>query len=429
MADLAKSKSYPIEIRSKKDSTKKITINGTSTVTDNGDVDFRDTSGNLIVRYRKDGVIQPIYGYQIKDIDGTTAVISQDQIDDINSFKQNTIQRKGRDALTQQINPATKQNWTEGDANAFINANIPLNQNPINTNPISASTVSVGNLKARDNYSSIKYPEIADPDQDYIQFTLLKYEPITLSTSITNTKRSNKNIGATITLPIQSGITDSNTVQWGEDRLNPIETAGALSAFNTIGANTPKNAGQEFIYGISEALKIFGGDPNTSNAIKAYFAGQAVGNQNLLSRINGAVLNPNLELLFQGPQLRNFNFNFQLTPRTDTETEKVRKIIRTFKQAMSVQRTASELFLSAPNIFKIRYIFAPSNDDHSYLPRFKDCALTNFSVDYTPDGNYMTYADGSMTSYRLTMQFQELQPIYNDDYTAFDKDTDDYIGY
>lgn len=433
MADVAKSGPYPIEIRSKKDSTKKITINGTSTVTDNGDVDFRDTSGNLIVRYRKDGVIQPIYGYQIKDIDGTTVRLGDfpTGIDDINSFKQNTIQRKGRDALTQQINPATKQNWTEGDANAFINANIPLNQNPINTNPIVASTVSVGNLKAREEkkYSSIKYPEIADPKQDYIQFTLLKYEPVDLSTNITNTKRSNKNIGATITLPIQSGITDSNTVQWGEDRLNPVETASALSGFNSMSAKDPEDFVRNLTFGFQKAAKVFGSDPNTLNALKAYFAGQAVGNQNLLSRINGAVLNPNLELLFQGPQLRNFNFNFQLTPRTDKETEKVRKIIRTFKQAMSVQRTAAELFLSAPNVFEIRYIFAPSNDDHPYLPRFKDCALTNFSVDYTPDGNYMTYADGSMTSYRLTMQFQELTPIYNDDYTALDKDTDDYIGY
>ena len=45
--------------------------------------------------------------------------------------------------------------------------------------------------------------------------------------------------------------------------------------------------------------------------IKAYFAGQAVG-RNIVARATGQVLNPNMELLFQGPTLRTVNFNFKL---------------------------------------------------------------------------------------------------------------------
>ena len=45
----------------------------------------------------------------------------------------------------------------------------------------------------------------------------------------------------------------------------------------------------------------------------------------------------------------------------------------------------------------------------------KTCACTNFTVGYAPDGSYMTYDDGSMTSYTVNMSFGELNPIYADD--------------
>ena len=41
--------------------------------------------------------------------------------------------------------------------------------------------------------------------------------------------------------------------------------------------------------------------------------------------------------------------------------------------------------------------------------------MTSFNIDYTPEGSYMTYGDGSMTSYVVNMNFAELEPIYNND--------------
>jgi hypothetical protein len=42
---------------------------------------------------------------------------------------------------------------------------------------------------------------------------------------------------------------------------------------------------------------------------------------------------------------------------------------------------------------------------------------------YAPDGSYMTYDDGSMTSYNVSMKFNELEPIYNDDIADVDDAT------
>jgi len=168
-------------------------------------------------------------------------------------------------------------------------------------------------------------------------------------------------------------------------------------------------------------------DPNTMGSIKAYFAGQAVGS-NIQARATGAVINPNMELLFSGPRMRTFNFDFRLTPRGRDEAEEIKKIVRSFKMNSAVQRSKSHAFLLTPNIFKLEYIYNGSGQ-HPFLNKFKPCALTNFSVNYTPDGSYMTYRDGgSLTSYNISMSFSELEPIYQDDY-AKDYNSHTSMGY
>ena len=134
----------------------------------------------------------------------------------------------------------------------------------------------------------------------------------------------------------------------------------------------------------------------------------------MIGRQAGAILNPNMELLFKKPTLRPFSFSFKLSPRSRKEAQSVVKIIRFFKQGMAPQRTEGKLFLKTPNTFKINYLHR--GRDHQYLNRFKECALQNLTVDYTPDGNYATYEDGVMTQYVMTMQFKELEAVFNDDY-------------
>ena len=157
-------------------------------------------------------------------------------------------------------------------------------------------------------------------------------------------------------------------------------------------------------------------DPATRKFVAAYFAGQAVG-ANVTARATGQVINPNLELMFSGPQLRSFNFNFTLTPRDPEEARICRKIIRAMKRNMTPQRSESNLFLKTPRIFKIEYIYGEGNTEHPFMNKFKPCACRNFTVNYTPDGSYMTYrGEPSMTSYTIAMSFGEIEPIYADEY-------------
>ena len=131
--------------------------------------------------------------------------------------------------------------------------------------------------------------------------------------------------------------------------------------------------------------------------------------------ISGKILNPNLELIFSGPSLRQFAYTYKFTPREEREAKEVRSIIKFFKKQMAPKRSRNgKLFLESPNVFKLKYFFK-NGREHPFLNKIKICALKAFDVQYTPDGSYMTYEDGSMTSYQMSLQFGELNPIYNDE--------------
>ena len=85
------------------------------------------------------------------------------------------------------------------------------------------------------------------------------------------------------------------------------------------------------------------------------------------------------------------------------------------------RETGKEMFLKSPDVFRLEYIFK-NGGQHPFLNKIKLCALQSLDVQYTPDGSYMTYDDGSMTSYQVSMQFGELNPIYNTDFEGSDDD-------
>ncbi len=278
----------------------------------------------------------------------------------------------------------------------------------------------------------LRYPADLQIDyQDVIQFNMLRYEPRNINTSANQGlgslgERSNytSRIIGKVFLPIPGGISDTNAVTWGGDEMTPLEKSLAefANSFITEGASAAADTAGTQLGNVQKSSS------DLRTGVAAIFTSQAVGKSNILSRTKGAVFNPNMELLFSGPTLRPFNFTFKLSARGTKDRDQIRQIIRFFKQGMAVQRTQSQLFLKAPHTFKIQYLH--KNKDHSYLNLIKECALQSFTVNYTPEGNYMTFADGMMTSYEISMQFQELEPIFNDDYGNLDgKSIDTNIGY
>ena len=125
----------------------------------------------------------------------------------------------------------------------------------------------------------------------------------------------------------------------------------------------------------------------------------------LLARESGQVFNPNMELLFNGPTLRNFNFTFKMMPRSADESEEIKQIIRFFKRGMAPKAGSGNLFLKTPNVFELRY--RQGNGEHQFLHRFKQCFLENISVNYTGEGVYSTYDDGTPVSMNMNLAFKD----------------------
>ena len=71
-------------------------------------------------------------------------------------------------------------------------------------------------------------------------------------------------------------------------------------------------------------------------------------------------------------------------------------------------------FLKVHLHFRLQYLHRGTT--HPYLNLFKECALQNLTINYAPEGSYATYGDGVPTAYEMTMQFMELEPVFNDDY-------------
>ena len=263
---------------------------------------------------------------------------------------------------------------------------------------------------------NLVYPtNLAQTRQDVIKFNMIKYRPKTFSqTTFGFSDRLSaveKDFIGTVVLPIPNGISDTNAVTWGGADMNAADAAAVNIATSGIeGGGSGLTSAAE---NVSKTL--IGASDEVKKAIVGAFVGEATGIQGILARTAGLVINPNLELLFSAPTLRPFNFTFKLASRSPAESKMIRSIIRFFKQGMSPQRSQSTLFLKAPHTFQIQYLHR--GEEHKFLNKFKECALQSFNVNYTPEGQYATFNDGAMVSYQITMQFQELEPIFNDDYT------------
>ena len=276
--------------------------------------------------------------------------------------------------------------------------------------------------------SALYYPLNRDrKDYDYLQVGAYQYAPnkFTGSGTITGEIGSEgrnlkpKSGGAQkVFLPMQpTGLQEGNSVGWGQDQINAIEAAMANIAGSTV-AGAEKSFSQAAANAIGSTGKametLLGEGGISKDDVAAYFAGQATG-KNVLTRTTGKVMNPNLELLFSGPSLRSFNYTFRFTPREQKESLMVRRIIKFFKKSMApILSKEGGLFLESPHVFKLKYIHK-NGGQHPFLNKIKPCALQNFNVQYAPDGSYMTYKDGSMTAYNISLTFGEINPIYDKD--------------
>ena len=173
----------------------------------------------------------------------------------------------------------------------------------------------------------------------------------------------------------------------------------------------------------------------------------------------GVVLNPNAELLYDSPELREIGMTFKMVPKNSFEASTIRNICNTFRKAAlpvwggnendgqdgnynwsskvtyemsgnsqgatglnadettadrgDVISISKENFIQVPSLCK--FTFMKGNSPHAWLTQYKACAISNVVVNYTPDNTYATYSDGSPVATEIRLNFQETKLIFRGD--------------
>lgn len=289
------------------------------------------------------------------------------------------------------------------------------------------------------------------PGNDYIRIERFQYKPPQADPDQNNIasvinggmKRGTnlKTFVGVVKLPIPNDLNVSNGVDWGGANANPLEAAAFFQAKKEISASGGNalgvmiNAVSGGFNALSAISKASTGGGNAQTALSAAIAkfalskvGINVDPAQFITRETGQTLNPNLELLFSGPKLRNFAFRFDFAPNGEEDASASRKIQRFFREGMLPQANTfgpgqemkDTLFLGSPDVFRISYF----NGDTRIrsLPIHKICALTQCVINFTDQGVYQTYHDQLAGSQpvrsQMILSFTELTPLFREDYTG-----------
>jgi hypothetical protein len=186
----------------------------------------------------------------------------------------------------------------------------------------------------------------------------------------------------------EEDFTDNTSTKYLEATAKVAESAKALLKGDTAGAaSSAGGAGTAVVSGtIAQTLS---GNTKAQNA----------------ARITPG--NSKAELMFKGVDFRSFDFSYSFSPKSEAEAKNVLNIIRMFKHHMLPEFKDEAKFLFIyPSEFNVKYY--KGSDENQYIEKQMTAILTGINVDYTPNGQFNTFANGMPTQINLTLRFREL---------------------
>lgn len=185
----------------------------------------------------------------------------------------------------------------------------------------------------------------------------------------------------------------------------------------------------------------------------------------ILGNAIGQIANPQIQLVYKGTELREFQLDFLFSPTSAREAEEVERIVNAFTYYSSPAyakngNNIANQYLIPPQIFEIKFAYtgksaslsdaigrvfkntltnvlgaqftntvfgsSPTKDienaQHAKVFRVGDCVLLNVSVDYAPNG-WAAYNDGYGVQTRMTLQFKEMEILTKDRMDQWNSDS------
>lgn len=217
------------------------------------------------------------------------------------------------------------------------------------------------------------------------------------STQSSTLTRAQKRLKTAIALYVPNQLSIRYGVNWGEEDTFAYQAAaaGADAIIKAVQDGDTKNLS-------GQSAAIVG-----AMGLKSDKQGAAA------SASMGLAPNPKKEQLFKNVDYRTFQFEYQFFPRDDKEAEAVMNIIQEFKYHMHPEyKDAGEFLYVYPSEFDISYF--QNGKINNKLHRHTSCVLTEMTINYTPNGQFNTFANGMPTQINIQMTFKELALLTKD---------------
>lgn len=166
----------------------------------------------------------------------------------------------------------------------------------------------------------------------------------------------------------------------------------------------------------AQALASTDGKGENANPFIAEAAGRAISSftedfRKLgLFATTGRTVNPQLELIYNSPALRQFVLDFRLIPRNAEESSAIGTILQILKlqAAPQIPQNTSGRYFIPPSQFQLEFY---DGVDHAtpnqFLFKTKKCVLEDISIDYSGGGSFTTFYTGAPVEIRLSLKFTE----------------------
>lgn len=231
-----------------------------------------------------------------------------------------------------------------------------------------------------------------------------------------------------ILLPIPNTLVDATGLSISQENMYNVagsETAaaaaaelranGILSSLNNLGAGIG-SAAMDVYNGLTSGQSPVG----TADAL--FLARRLLGNTLQLGAVSqgiGATINPKASLLFEGVNLKNYNFDWMLAPTEQSESDAIRSIIQKLKlnalPSYNTETIFTRVMFNYPSTVDIYLLGVDTN----FYFRFKTAMIRSVNVNYAPNG-LSVLRGGKPSAVNLSIDLQEMDIHTSDDYGILD---------
>lgn len=248
--------------------------------------------------------------------------------------------------------------------------------------------------------ASLQYP--AELPKIYTKIDFFEYR----RSSDTNAERRQT---ASVILPVPEAFRDAQDISITDREFGYQGfVASLVSRGATLGGATSELSGK-----FESAASSFVQNPAQAITTMLALAPGSTDTQQLVRQYAGTIPNPHVSALFNGVGLKEFNFNFSLSPRSQEEANVINRIINTFRARTHPNPgtiSGATYALDYPDLARMTIVGARG------IPSVNFSFISRFNVSYSEGSNMSFYKDGQPIHIKLEFNMKEIDIRTRQDY-------------